>query len=58
MEVIKMTKAELIAKNLPTGSYAAGCPVNGRDAGGGMWYDPDGNQCSHATARRECERLG
>lgn len=28
-------KAQLIAKNLPTGSYAAGCPVNqcGRDTG-------------------------
>lgn len=24
-------KAELIAKNLPTGSYAAGCPVDHAD---------------------------
>lgn len=24
-------KAEMIAKNLPTGSYAAGCPTNFRD---------------------------
>ncbi len=23
-------KAQMIAKNLPTGSYAAGCPVNER----------------------------
>ena len=23
-------KAELIAKNLPTGSYAAGCPANNK----------------------------
>lgn len=27
-------KAELIAKNLPTGSYAAGCPANVR----GRWW--------------------
>lgn len=27
-------KAELIAKNLPTGSYAAGCPANVRGVGG------------------------
>lgn len=24
-------KAQMIAKNLPTGSYAAGCPSQGRD---------------------------
>ncbi len=24
----KFEKAELIAKNLPTGSYSAGCPMN------------------------------
>lgn len=37
-------KAEMIAKNLPAGSYAAGCPVNtdGQD----HW----GNHC------KECER--
>lgn len=28
-------KVELIAKNLPTGSYAAGCPS--QDRGGGYW---------------------
>lgn len=27
----KYQKAELIAKNLPTGSYAAGCPAGHRD---------------------------
>jgi len=26
-------KAEMIAKNLPTGSYAAGCPTNERNWG-------------------------
>ena len=37
----KYQKAEMIAKNLTSGSYAAGCPVNG-----------DGN-----TQRcRQCER--
>lgn len=25
----KYQKAQMIAKNLPTGSYAAGCPVDG-----------------------------
>lgn len=25
-------KPQLVAKNLPTGSYAAGCPVNERGA--------------------------
>lgn len=25
----KYEKAKMIAKNLPTGSYAAGCPANG-----------------------------
>ena len=29
-------KAELIAKNLPTGSYAAGCPVGRHEMGGGV----------------------
>lgn len=29
----KYQKAELIAKNLPTGSYAAGCPAEGRGNG-------------------------
>lgn len=24
------SKAQMIAKNLPTGSYAAGCPAKGR----------------------------
>lgn len=27
-------KAELIAKNLPTGSYAAGCPEKNRSSSG------------------------
>lgn len=28
-------KVEMIAKNLPTGSYAAGCPANNN---GDVWY--------------------
>ena len=51
-------KAELIAKNLPTGSYAAGCPVNGDGPYGGMWYDAHHNSCSRETACRSCERAG
>lgn len=27
-------KAQMIAKNLPTGSYAAGCPSMARESGG------------------------
>lgn len=32
----KYQKAEMIAKNLPTGSYAAGCPTGTRLSSGGM----------------------
>ncbi len=42
-------KAELIAKNLPTGSYAAGCPTHHQgnntttvDAEGHCWSRPSG----------------
>lgn len=34
-------KAEMIAKNLPTGSYAAGCPTGRRN--GCNFYDGNGN---------------
>ena len=44
----KYQKAELIAKNLPTGSYAAGCPTNGRYMGRqgdwDMWLSSDGTR--------------
>lgn len=33
----KYQKAQMIAKNLPTGSYAAGCPAKD---GGGPWIHP------------------
>lgn len=33
-------KAELIAKNLPTGSYVAGCPTHTK-TGTGQTYNPD-----------------
>lgn len=32
----KYKKAQMIAKNHPTGSYAAGCPSEG--TGSGMYY--------------------
>ena len=32
----KYQKAEMIAKNLPTGSYAAGCPTGTRQLNGGF----------------------
>lgn len=35
-------KAELIAKNLPTGSYAAGCPAYKHGAPTGSSYDENG----------------
>lgn len=31
-------KAQMIAKNLPTGSYAAGCPANSNCPGGNPLY--------------------
>lgn len=36
-------KAELIAKNLPSGSYAAGCPLHAQNDG----TDPDCKNCEH-----------
>ena len=49
-------KAEMIAKNLPTGSYAAGCPAkeysgNGVTTQGGGWY-------SCPAGCRYCELAG
>lgn len=45
----KYQKAEMIAKNMPTGSYAAGCPAKDR-----------GSDCntgwSNATGCINCER--
>lgn len=32
----KYQKAQMIAKNLPTGSYAAGCPEHTHVTGGGV----------------------
>ncbi len=32
------TKVQMMAKNAPTGSYAAGCPENRAAEGGGCWY--------------------
>ena len=45
----KYQKAEIIAKNLPSGSYAAGCPAE-RSGGycDGFWWNA--SQCKH------CER--
>jgi hypothetical protein len=42
----KYQKAKMIAKNLPTGSYAAGCPAK-NDAGGatGFGWDRVCKQC-------------
>ena len=39
----KYVKAEIVAKNLPTGSYAAGCPAE--------------KECYNAINCRECERV-
>lgn len=54
----KYQKAELIAKNLPTGSYAAGCPADGSSYGGGLYNDEHHNGCSQKAACRSCERAG
>lgn len=39
----KYQKAQMIAKNLPTGSYAAGCPQFGDHSTGGSGIR--GNKC-------------
>ena len=39
----KYQKAQMIAKNLPTGSYAAGCPEHTHYQGGGGVYVPGGS---------------
>jgi hypothetical protein len=42
------SKPEIVAKNLPSGSYAAGCPAHGR-----------GNAClifDHSQGCKNCER--
>lgn len=46
-------KAEMIAKNLPTGSYAAGCPVGQRDCG--RFRKEDGSLHSLSTECSSCE---
>ena len=38
-------KAELIAKNLPTGSYAAGCPRGQRTGVAGGWVHGKRKSC-------------
>ena len=45
----KYVKAQVIAKNLPSGSYAAGCPSNERN----------GEQCALFSVKKigkDCER--
>lgn len=37
-------KVQMVAKNAPTGSYAAGCPSHNRDNIGGS-YGPNGTGC-------------
>ena len=46
-------KAEVIAKNAPTGSYAAGCPQFSAGAGGDYWTGSPGNP-SNACKYCEC----
>ena len=50
----KYQKAELIAKNLPTGSYAAGCPSNYHPYDG-VTYTPDGNYIGGRQGCQACE---
>lgn len=50
----KYVKAEVIAKNLPTGSYAAGCPTyNSQGGGGGALEAGKGNPATKSC--RTCE---
>jgi len=47
----KYSKAQIIAKNLPTGSYAAGCPEEIRT--NVAYY---GNSNGHVRSCKYCER--
>ena len=47
----KYSKPQMMAKNAPTGSYAAGCPAKGT---GGMWGS--GGTIWH-SACKNCERV-
>lgn len=49
----KYQKAQMIAKNLPTGSYAAGCPAKER---GDIQYDPNTGYMYPISGCRYCER--
>lgn len=40
----KYQKAQMIAKNLPTGSYAAGCPADSQYNGHGCLIDLGGGK--------------
>lgn len=39
----KYTKVQMMAKNAPTGSYAAGCPV--KNPGPSHWYQDGCRYC-------------
>ena len=45
------SKPQMMAKNAPTGSYAAGCPAKGTD---GMWGD---GGTIWRSACKNCERV-
>lgn len=49
----KYVKAEIIAKNLPTGSYAAGCPSYNSQGSGGACEAGKGNPATKSC--RSCE---
>ena len=48
----KYAKPQMMAKNAPTGSYAAGCPAKGT---GGRLFGDGGT--FWATACKNCERV-
>lgn len=48
-------KAEMIAKNLPTGSYAAGCPTHHKE---GSNVVVDGSNFGSPTFCYKCEIAG
>jgi len=47
----KYSKPQMMAKNAPTGSYAAGCPAKGT----GGWWGSGGTFWSSAC--KNCERV-
>lgn len=50
------TKVQMVAKNAPMGSYAAGCPAENSDEGGSVWNPFASRPGEHPERCKACER--